>query len=80
MTDAASTFRDFESYLGIVQDLIEDDIQLILKQYNSKFVRYEKPPGNYSIKVISEMVYGKADHPGTLQLQNDDINMKKNSI
>ena len=27
-----SPFRDFESYLGIVVGLVEDDVQLILKQ------------------------------------------------
>ena len=31
---ATSLFRDFESYLGIVVGLDEDDIQLFLKQYN----------------------------------------------
>ena len=44
---ARSPFRDFESYLGIVICLNEDDIQLILKQYNSNFVTYELDPGIY---------------------------------
>ena len=35
---ARSPFRDFESYLRIVVSLDEDDIQLILRQYNSNFV------------------------------------------
>ena len=38
MAYARSPFRDFESYLRIVVGLDENDIQLILKQYNSKFV------------------------------------------
>ena len=41
---ARSPFRDFESYLGIVFGLDEDDIQLILKQYNEKFITYEIDP------------------------------------
>ena len=35
---AKSLFRDFESYLRIVIGLDEDDIQLILKQYNKNFL------------------------------------------
>ena len=41
-----SLFRDFESYLRIVVCLDEEDIQLILKQYNSHFITYELTPGN----------------------------------
>ena len=33
-----SLFRDFEGCLRIVNGLDEEDIQLILKQYNSHFV------------------------------------------
>ena len=36
-----SLFRDFESFLRTVIGLGEEDIQLILKQYNSHFVTYE---------------------------------------
>ena len=43
---ARSLFRDFESYLRIVVGLEENDIQLILKQYNEKFITYELDPGN----------------------------------
>ena len=39
-----SHFRDFESYLRIVVGLDEEDIQLILKQYNSNFITYELTP------------------------------------
>ena len=43
---ARSPFRDFESYLRIVIGLEEDNIRLILKQYNGKFITYELEPGN----------------------------------
>ena len=43
---ARSPFRDFENYLKIVIVLEEDNIQLILKQYNENFVTYELDPGN----------------------------------
>ena len=35
---ARSPFRDFKSCFRIVVGLDEDDIELILKQYNSNFV------------------------------------------
>ena len=34
---SASPFRDFESYLRLIVGLDEEDIQLILKEYNSHF-------------------------------------------
>ena len=43
---AISLFTDFESYLRIVVGLEEDNIRLILKQYNEKFITYELDPGN----------------------------------
>ena len=38
---ARPPFRDFESYLRIVISLYEDDIQLILEQYNANFITNE---------------------------------------
>ena len=35
---ATLAFRDFENYLRIVNGSDEDDFQLVLKQYISKFV------------------------------------------
>ena len=71
-----SSFRDFESYLIIFVGLEEDDIQLILKQYNEKFVTYELDPGNYNIEDIQKAVYFLAGHEGTLQIEYDDLNKK----
>ena len=76
MTYFTSPLRDFESYHRVGRYLKEYDIQLILKHYISKFVTYEIPPGNYSIKDISEIVYTKANRPGNLQIEYDDINIK----
>ena len=71
-----SSFRDFESYLRIFAGLEEDDIQLILKQYNEKFVTYELDPGNYTIEDIQKAVYFLGDHKGTLQIGYDELNKK----
>ena len=66
----------FESYLRVVIGLDEDDIQLKVKQHNSNFVTYEIPPGVYSIKDISEVVYTIGDHKGTLRIEYVDNSMK----
>ena len=75
---ARSPFRDFESYLRIVIGLDEDDIQLICKQYNEKFITYELDPGNFTIDDLQEAVYPLGDHKGTLQYEYDDLNKKVN--
>ena len=58
----------------------EDDIQLILNQYNSNILSYQLSPGIYSIKGISEAVYIIADHEDTLKNEYDDISMKTKTI
>ena len=70
---ARSPFRDFESYLRIVVGLEEDNIRLILKQYNEKFITYELDPGNYTIEGLQKAVYPLGDHEGTLQIEYDDL-------
>ena len=50
---ARSAFREFERYLRFVIGLDEDDIQLILKPYNSNFVTYNLAPGIYTNKDIA---------------------------
>ena len=73
---ANSSFRDFESYLRIFVGFEEDNIRLILKQYNEKFVTYELDPGNYTIEDIQKAVYFLGDHEGTLQIEYDNSNKK----
>ena len=77
---ARPPFRDFENYLRRVVELDEDNILLILKQYNSNFVTYELSPGIYSIKNISEVLCTMSDHEGTLQIEHDDIRMQRKPI
>ena len=73
---ANSSFRDFESYLRIFVGLEEDNIRLILKQYNEKFISYELDPGNYTIEDLRKAVYPLGDHQGTLQIEYDNLNKK----
>ena len=57
-------------------DLDEDDNQLILKQYNEKFVTDELDPGNYTIEDLQKAVYPLGDLEGTLKIEYDDLNKK----
>ena len=76
MDYARSLFREFECYLRIVVGLEEDNIRLILKQYNEKFITYELDPGNYTIEDLKKAVYPLGDHAGTLQIAYDDLDKK----
>ena len=73
---SASSFRDFESYLRLVVGLDEEDIQLILKEYNSHFITYELTPGIYTIQDIFDAIQTFSGHEETIQLEYDDISMR----
>ena len=77
---ARSLFRDFESYLRIVVDLPEDDIQLILREYNSHFITYELTPGIYTIQDNSDTIHIFSRHMEIIQIEYDDISMKTKII
>ena len=53
----SSVFQDFESFLRTQIDLVEDDIKLVLDEYNSSFVTYELEPGIYNYREISEALF-----------------------
>ena len=71
-----SPLRVFESCLRIVVGLDEEDIQLILKQYNSHFITNGLSPVIYTIEDISHVGRTSFGHKGRLKIENDDINMK----
>ena len=75
-----SKFRDFESYLRIRVGLDEEDIQLILKEYNSHFITYELSPGIYTIKDILDVVQTFSGHRDIIEIQYNDISMKTKII
>ena len=52
---ALSPFRDFESYLRIVAGLDEDDIQIVLQQYNSNFITDKKHQGITRLKIFQKL-------------------------
>ena len=75
-----SLFRDFESYLRIVVGLDEEDIQLILKEYNSHFITYELTPGIYTIQDISDAIHTFSGHSEIIKIEYDDLNKKTKII
>ena len=60
--------------------LDEEDIQLILKEYNSHFITYQLSPGIYTIKDISDSVHTFSGHIDIIEIEYDDISMKTKII
>ena len=76
-----SVFQDFESFLRTEVDLVEDDVKLVLDEYNSSFITYELEPGIYTFKDFSEALFNilQSEYPGpsnVIDIEYDDINMK----
>ena len=76
-----SIFQDFESFLRTDTDLVEDDIKLVLDEYNSSFITYEIPPGIYTFKDISESIsnFLQSEYKGDFNkivIEFDDITRK----
>ena len=77
----SSVFQDFESFLRIQIDLIEDDIKLVLDEYTSSFITYELQPGIYSYREISEALFYilQSEYPQSgseILIRLDDITRK----
>ena len=76
-----SIFQDFESFLGTQIDLIEDDIKLVLDEYNSSFITYELEPGIYSYTEICEALFYilQSEYPQSnseILIRLDDVTRK----
>ena len=77
----SSVFQDFESLLRTQIDLVEDDIKLVLDEYNSNFLTFELEPGVYSYRDIAEGVFCilQSDYPQSnseILIRLDDITRK----
>ena len=80
-----SVFQDFESYLRTEVDLVEDDVKLVLDEYNSSFITYKINPGIYTFKDISEALFNilQTEYPGpsnVIDIEYDDITMKTKMV
>ena len=77
----SSVFQDFESFLRTQIDLVQDDIKLVLDEYNSSFITYELDPGIYTFKDISKALFNflQSEYPGpsnVIDIEYGDITMK----
>ena len=50
-------FQDFKSVLRTEVDLVEDDVRLVLVEYNSSFITYEIEPHIYAFKRMSKALF-----------------------
>ena len=78
---SSSIFQDFENFLRIEVDLIEDDIKLVLDEYNSSFITCEIPPGIYTFEDKSEVLLNflQSEYKGDfnkIAIEFDDITRK----
>ena len=76
-----SLFQNFKSFLRTQIDLVEDDIKLVLDEYNSSFITYENPPGVYVSKDFSEVLLNflQSEYKGEINkigTEYDDNTMK----
>ena len=80
-----SVFQDFESFLRTQIDLIEDDVKLVLDEYNSSFITYELEPGIYTFKDISEALFNILQSEylvpsNTIVIEFDDVSRKSKIV
>ena len=76
-----SVFQDFESFLRTKVDLAEDDIKLVLDEYNSSFITYELEPGIYTFIDISKALFNILQpefelYNNSIDIEYDEIAMK----
>ena len=79
----SSVFQDFKSFFRTQIDLIEDDVKLVLDEYNSSFITYELEPGIYSYKETSEALFYilQSEYPQSgseILIRLDDFTRKLN--
>ena len=77
----SSVFQDFESFLRTEVDLVQDDVKLVLDEYNSSFITYELEPGIYSYRDLSDALFYilQSEYPSSdseILIRLDDITRK----
>ena len=82
---ANSIFQDFENFLRTEVDLVEDDIRLVLDEYNSSSITYEFEPGIYTLKDISKALFNIRQpeyelYSNPVDIEYDDITMKNKLV
>ena len=77
----SSIFQDFQSYLRTEVDLVQDDVRLVLEEYNSNFFTCKLETGIYTFKDLSEAILRilRPEYEGyhnAIDIDIDDITMK----
>ena len=77
----SSVFQDFESFLRTQIHLVEDDVKLVLEEYNSSFITYELESGIHSYKDLSKALFNilQQENPSSnseILIRLDDITRK----
>ena len=80
-----SMYQDFENFLRTQIDLVQDDFELVLEEYNSKFITYEKEPGINTFKYLSEALFNILQPEyevfnNSIDIELDDITMKNKLV
>ena len=78
-------FQDFEIFLRTEIDLFEDDIRLVLDEYNSSFIAYDLQLGIYTFKDLFEAFFNILQPEydlfnNSVVIELDDITMKTKLI
>ena len=69
-------FQEFGSFLRTEVVLVEEDIRLVLDEYNSSFITYEVEPGIYIFKDISRAFSSRANILQTeYELYNNSVDI-----
>ena len=81
----SSVIQDFESFLRTEVDLVQDDVKLVLDEFNSSFITYKLEPGIYTFKDISEALFNilQSEDPGpsnVIDIDHNDITMKTEMV
>ena len=76
-----SVFQVFKTFLRTENDLVDDNIKLVLDEYNSSFITYELTPGIYTFKDTSNALFNILQpeyklNNDPVDIQYDDITMK----
>ena len=80
-----SVFQDFESSLRTQIGLVEDDVRLVLDEYNSSFIIYELTPVIYTFKDLYEALFNilQSECPGSnnvIAIKFDNITTKNKLV
>ena len=78
-------FQDFEIFLRTEIDLFEDDIRLVLDEYNSSFIAYDLQLDIYTFKYLFEAFFNILQpeydlFSNSVVIELDDITMKTKLI